>query len=109
MSRIFTLMWGLIAILFATFGTLAENLIQLVNIVGSIFYGSVLGIFISAFYLKHIHSHAVFIAACISQILVIVIYFADIISYLWLNVIGCLLVIILGYLFQFVFHKVSKG
>ncbi len=109
MSRIFTLMWGLIAILFATFGTLAENLIQLVNIVGSIFYGSVLGIFISAFYLRHIHSHAVFIAACISQILVIVIYFADIISYLWLNVIGCLLVIILGYMLQFVFHKAGKG
>ncbi len=106
-SRLFTLMWGIIAILFATFGTLAENLIQLVNIVGSIFYGSVLGIFITAFYLKHIHSHAVFIAALLAQSLVVFVFIMDWVSYLWLNVIGCISVMILGFLFQFLINKMK--
>ena len=61
MSKIFTVMWGLIAICFASFGTLFENLIQLVNIIGSIFYGTILGIFIVAFFLKKITSNSVFI------------------------------------------------
>ena len=99
-SKLFTLMWGIIAIIFATFGTLAENLIQLVNIVGSIFYGSVLGIFLVAFYIKSIKSNAVFWAACIAQVSVIVIFQMDLVSYLWLNVIGCLLVIILALMLQ---------
>ncbi|HMQ06221.1 MAG TPA: sodium:solute symporter [Saprospiraceae bacterium] len=107
-SRMFTLMWGIIAILFATFGTLAENLIQLVNIVGSIFYGSVLGIFITAFYLKHIHSHAVFIAALLAQSLVILVFIIDWVSYLWLNVIGCISVMILGFVFQTLIKKLGK-
>jgi SSS family solute:Na+ symporter len=99
-SKGFTLMWGIIAIIFATFGTLAENLIQLVNIVGSIFYGSVLGIFLVAFYLKSIRSNAVFWAACIAQVAVIVVFQMDLVSYLWLNVIGCMLVIFLALLLQ---------
>jgi Na+/proline symporter len=99
-SKLFTLMWGIIAIIFATFGTLAENLIQLVNIVGSIFYGSVLGIFLLAFYVKFVHSKAVFWAAVIGQISVIVIFQMNLVSYLWLNVIGCLLVVALAVLLQ---------
>ncbi len=103
-SKLLTLMWGIIAIIFATFGTLAENLIQLVNIVGSIFYGTLLGIFLVAFYLKKIKSNPVFLAAIISQISVIIIYFLDIVSYLWLNVIGCGFVIILA----IIFHQFEK-
>ncbi len=104
-SKLFTLMWGIIAITFATFGTLAENLIQLVNIVGSIFYGSVLGIFLVAFYLKSIKSTAVFWAACIAQVSVIIIFQLDLVSYLWLNVIGCMLVIFIAYFLQMFLPK----
>ena len=74
MSKIFTVMWGLIAICFASFGTLFENLIQLVNIIGSIFYGTILGIFIVAFFFKRITSNSVFYAACCSQLLILLIY-----------------------------------
>ena len=66
-SKGFTLLWGLIAILFALFGSLFENLIQFVNIVGSLFYGTVLGIFVAAFYIKRISSFGVFIAAIIAE------------------------------------------
>jgi Na+/proline symporter len=97
-SKLLTLMWGIIAIIFAIFGTLAENLIQLVNIVGSIFYGTLLGIFVVAFYFKRIRGNAVFFAAIVSQISVIIIFLMDIISYLWLNVIGCFITVILAFL-----------
>ena len=96
----FTLMWGLIAILFASIGTLFENLIQFVNIVGSIFYGTVLGIFLVAFYFKSIGGRAVFTAAVMSQITVIVVFQFTDIGYLWFNVIGCFGVIILSFLLQ---------
>lgn len=108
-SKGFTLMWGIIAIIFATFGTLAENLIQLVNIVGSIFYGSVLGIFLVAFYLKSIKSNAVFWAACIAQMAVIIIFRLDLVSYLWLNVIGCMLVIFLAFFLQMFLPSKEKN
>ncbi|NNF34066.1 MAG: sodium:solute symporter [Saprospiraceae bacterium] len=107
-SKGFTLMWGIIAIIFATFGTLAENLIQLVNIVGSIFYGSVLGIFLVAFYIKSIKSNAVFWAACIAQLAVIIIFRLDLVSYLWLNVIGCMLVIFLALILQQIIPSKDK-
>ena len=92
-SKLLTLMWGIVAIIFAIFGTLAENLIQLVNIVGSIFYGTILGIFVVAFYFKKIKGNAVFIAALISQTIVIIVFLNDIVSYLWLNVIGCFITV----------------
>ncbi len=100
MSKVFTLLWGVIAILFATFGTLAENLIQLVNIIGSIFYGTILGVFLLAFYIKKVKSNATFIAALISQALIILIFWLDVVSYLWLNVIGCLLVMAIAFILQ---------
>lgn len=99
-SKWFTVMWGVIAILFASFGTLFENLIQFVNIVGSVFYGTILGIFLIAFYLKSVGGKAVFWAAVVSEILVISIFFMNILSYLWLNVLGVLITILLGLLFQ---------
>src|SRR4051812_38406716 len=88
-SRYFTVLWGLVAIGFALSARLAENLIQAVNIIGSIFYGVVLAMFLVAFFLKRIHGTAVFWGAIAAQLLVIVLYFRLPISYLWYNVIGC--------------------
>lgn len=99
-TRLFTVFWGVVAILFACIGTLFENLIQLVNIIGSIFYGTVLGIFLIAFYIKYIKGHAVFAAAILSQTLVVIVYFTQWISYLYLNVLGAVLTILFAMLFQ---------
>ncbi|NND31930.1 MAG: sodium:solute symporter, partial [Saprospiraceae bacterium] len=99
-SKLFTLMWGLFAIAFACFGTLFENLIQFVNIVGSLFYGTILGIFLVAFYIKSIKAEAVFIAAILAEALVVVTYVTSDIGYLWLNPLGCLAVIIFGAILQ---------
>ena len=99
-SKVFTLVWGIIAILFASVASLFENLIQLVNIIGSIFYGNVLGIFLLAFFFKRIHGKAVFYAAIVTQILVIIVFYADLMSYLWLNVLGCGLVVLISQVLQ---------
>jgi Na+/proline symporter len=88
-SKCFTAFWGLVAIAFALFANLAENLIQAVNILGSVFYGVVLGIFLVAFFLKRIGGTAVFWAALAAQALVFALYATLQISYLWYNVIGC--------------------
>ncbi len=100
-SRFFTLAWGIVAISFASVGTLFENLIQLVNIVGSIFYGTVLGIFLVGFYIKFIKAQAIFWGAVISQSLIFYIYYLEIVSFLWLNIIGALLTIMLSSILQF--------
>ncbi len=99
-SKFFTLVWGIIAILIACFANLFDNLIQLVNIIGSIFYGNVLGIFLIAFFFKFIKGNAVFVAAIITQVIVLFVYSSDIMSYLWLNAFGCVLVILLSFLFE---------
>ncbi|WP_313807783.1 sodium:solute symporter [Flavobacterium sp.] len=99
-TKLFTLMWGIIAILFACVGTLFENLIQLVNIIGSIFYGTVLGIFLVAFYVKFVKAKAVFWSAVITQLSIFYIYYLDVVSFLWLNFIGAIMTIILGILLQ---------
>jgi len=88
-SRCFTILWGLVAIGFALFANLAENLIQAVNILGSIFYGVMLGLFLIAFFLRRIGGTAAFWAALAAQLLVFVLYFSLTISYLWYNFIGC--------------------
>ncbi len=95
-SKFFTVMWGIIAIVFASFGTLFENLIQLVNIIGSIFYGTILGIFLVAFFFKKITSNSVFWSACLSQIIIFIIFFTTDISYLWLNFIGAFITVVLS-------------
>ncbi len=102
-GKVFTLIWGIIAIAFANICNLAENLIQFVNIIGSIFYGTVLGLFLVGFFMKSIRSNPVFYSGCISQILVIIVFMLDKynyidVSYLWLNAGGCLSVIILSWL-----------
>ena len=104
-SKFFTLVWGIIAILFASFGSLVENLIQLVNIIGSIFYGTILGVFVVAIFLKSIKGQAIFYAALVSEAMIIYLFYIDLFSYLWLNVIGTALTIFLGYLLQFILPK----
>lgn len=96
----FTLLWGILAIVIANVASLFDNLIQLVNIIGSIFYGNVLGIFLLAFFFKFVKGNAVFVAAIITQIIVIVGYNLDWMSYLWLNAFGCVLVILLSIIAQ---------
>lgn len=113
-TRFFTLVWGLIAITFACVGTLFENLIQLVNIVGSIFYGTVLGVFLVGFYVKYVKANAIFYSAVISQTAIFFIYYYTIhiypngqekLGYLWLNFIGASLTILLSILIQSIFKK----
>lgn len=99
-SKWFTLGWGIFAIATAMFASKLGSLIEAVNVLGSLFYGTILGIFLVAFYMKKIGGKAVFYAAIITEVLVIAIYIADIISFLWLNVIGCLLVLIIARIIQ---------
>jgi SSS family solute:Na+ symporter len=106
LSKLYTLAWGVFSIAVAEFAsTLGNSLIETVNILGSLFYGVILGIFLVAFWLKEIKANAVFYSSVISEICIIIIYKADVISFLWLNVIGALLVIIFGYIFQMFLKK----
>jgi SSS family solute:Na+ symporter len=115
-SRLFTLMWGVLAMIFATYASLFENLIQAVNVLGSLFYGTILGIFLVAFYVKRVNGHAVFIAAIISELMVLGIYYLNAndiswtpsflkMGYLWFNLVGCGLVIFIGLFVQGVMKK----
>jgi Na+/proline symporter len=108
-SKLFTAFWGFGAILFATYASLFENLIQAVNLLGSLFYGTILGIFVVGFFIKWIKGKAVFIAAIGSQALILVVHFFNgkglygmfwDIGFLWYNAIGCLAVVIFGLVFQ---------
>ena len=104
-SQGFTLLWGGLAILFAAFGSLVENLIQLVNIIGSVFYGTILGVFLVAFFVKQVKGKAVFWAAIVSEALIIFIFTQDWVSFLWLNVIGAVLTVGISLLLQQFFMK----
>ena len=99
-TKFFTFLWGMIAIGIACVAYLADNLIQLVNIIGSIFYGNVLGIFLIAFFFKFIKSNAIFYAAIITQIIIIYGWYNDWMPFLWLNVFGCIVVITISSLLQ---------
>jgi solute:Na+ symporter, SSS family len=88
-ARRFTALWGVFAVAFALFAGFAENLIEAINILGSIFYGVLLGLFVVAFFLRRVGGSAVFFAAVAAQALVIVMYFSLNIGYLWYNLIGC--------------------
>ncbi len=108
-SRAATILWGILAVAFASFASLLDNLIQAVNILGSIFYGTVLGIFLVAFGLKRISGSGVFWPAVISQLAVIALFFASDIGFLWYNVIGCVGVIALSLGAQVVGHKRQRA
>ena len=104
-SKGFTLVWGLIAVLFASVGNLFENLIQLVNIIGSVFYGTILGIFLVAIFIKKVKGKAIFWAALFSEAIIIVIFSKDIVGFLWLNLFGTILTISVGLILQNFFNK----
>ena len=106
-SKWFTLAWGMIAISVACIANLFDNLIQLVNIIGSIFYGNVLGIFLLAFFIKFVKGNAVFVAALITQALIIGVFLLDWLPYLWLNLVGCALVMGIAIIIQF-FISIKK-
>ncbi len=99
-SKWFTLLWGILAISVACVANLFDNLIQLVNIIGSIFYGNVLGVFLLAFFIKFVQGRAVFWAAIITQIIIVYIWYIDLMPYLWLNLVGCVLVMIIAMILQ---------
>jgi solute:Na+ symporter, SSS family len=108
-SRFFTILWALIAMAFAMLANMAENLIQFVNIVGSLFYGTILGIFLVAFYMKAIRGTSVFIAAVIGELAVLACYFFyyDEIAFLYYNIIGCVAVLVVS-LIAHMFDKTNE-
>lgn len=97
-GRLHTLFWGIFSIAVAMFATQMGSLIEAVNVLGSLFYGAILGIFLVAFYIKRVQGRAVFYAAVLTEILVVIIYVMDVVSFLWLNVIGAGLVVIISLL-----------
>jgi Na+/proline symporter len=107
-SKLFTLSWGILAILFASYLSLFENLIQAVNLIGSLFYPTVLGIFVVGFFFKNIGSNAVFISAITTQVVIIAVHYLNSIGsagiltmgYLWYNAFGCMLVVVISLLIQ---------
>jgi SSS family solute:Na+ symporter len=99
-SRWATVAWGVFCVIVALYASKLGNLIEAVNILGSLFYGTILGIFLVAFYMKKISGTAVFYAAVITEIFIGYAWITNLMAFLWLNVIGCLLVMILAYLIQ---------
>jgi SSS family solute:Na+ symporter len=101
-SKWFTALWAMFAMLYASLVNQAENLIQFVNIVGSLFYGTILGIFISAFYLKYIKSNAVFVGGIIGELVILYLYFfrREDVAFLLYNIIGCVVVVVVASIFQ---------
>jgi solute:Na+ symporter, SSS family len=104
-ARRFTALWGIFAVAFALFAGFAENLIEAINILGSIFYGVLLGLFLVAFFLRHVGGSAVFFAAIAAQTLVIVMYFSLNIGYLWYNLIGCAACVALSHVLQAILSR----
>ncbi|SEF64809.1 sodium:solute symporter [Algoriphagus boritolerans] len=116
-SKAFTAFWGLGAILFATYASLFENLIQAVNLLGSLFYGTILGIFIVGFFMKWVKGRAVFIAALLSQALILFIHFRNgtgilgfvwDIGFLWYNAVGCIAVMLFAAILQPLVRQKAK-
>jgi SSS family transporter len=97
-SRLATIFWGVVCVLMALYASKVGNLLEYVNKLGSYIYGTILGIFVVAFYLKKVNGNAVFIAAIITEILIIILGNFEFVAYLWLNAIGCILVIIIALL-----------
>ena len=99
-AKLLTAAWGVVAISFALFANLVENLIEAVNILGSIFYGSILGLFLVAFFVRFVRGSAVFVAALMSQALVLILFYSTKIGYLWYNLIGCVAVLLFAMILQ---------
>jgi len=108
-SRAATVFWGLVCIVMALYASKLGNLLEAVNQLGSYIYGTILGVFVTAFYLKNVRGTAVFIAAVLSEIIICVCGYYEVVAYLWLNAIGCLLVIALALLINLFFEDEKKA
>jgi Na+/proline symporter len=105
-SQVYTFIWGVFCIVVAQFSyNLGNSLIEAVNILGSWFYGTILGIFLVAIFMKRVNGHAVFIAAILAELIVISVYYLNLFSFLWLNAIGAIGVMLFSALLQFVFKS----
>lgn len=107
-SRLMTLFWGLFSIAIALYASKLGNLLEAVNILGSLFYGTILGIFVVAFYMKRIQGTATFIGAIIAEILVIIFWLLDLMAFLWLNLVGCVLVVLFALLISFILGQIKN-
>ncbi len=110
-SKVLTVTWGVIAIIFAQLATRMGTLIEAVNILGSLFYGTILGVFLLALFFKFVSSRATFLAALTGELVVVLIYFEMFgfqVAYLWLNLIGCLAVVIFGSVLSTVFPRTAQ-
>jgi SSS family solute:Na+ symporter len=107
-SKLSTILWGFYAIVFALFASQLGSLVEAVNILGSLVYGTILGIFLVAFYFKKIGGNASFYAALVAELVVLYCYLFTSIPFLWYNVIGCLLVIILAFILNAFLPKVAE-
>jgi len=105
-SKWATAFWGLMAVLFAFLATKLDSLIEAVNLLGSLFYGTILGVFVVAFVGKNLLPKAVLFAAILSEVLVIVLFKYDAVAFLWLNMIGCFFVVILAFAFHFLLKNI---
>lgn len=99
-SRAFTFVWGIFCVAIALYASKLGNLLEAVNILGSLFYGTILGIFIVAFYVKRAGGRAVLTAAILTEILVVSLWWFDVMAFLWLNLVGCLGVVMFALIFQ---------
>ena len=104
-SRITTVIWGLFCIMMALYASKLGNLIEAVNILGSLFYGTILGIFIVAFYFKKIGGSATFKAAIITEVIVFTFWMTDLMAFLWLNVAGCLILVFIAWILEMTTKK----
>ncbi len=107
-SKLATIFWGLFAVSFAIFANRLGSLIEAVNILGSIFYGTILGLFLIAFYFKKIKGNAAFYSAIVAELFIISCFFLTNIPYLWYNVIGCILLIVLAHIMNPFFERKSQ-
>jgi SSS family solute:Na+ symporter len=96
MAKVFTAAWGLLAVVFAASASLLDNLIQAVNILGSLFYGTILGVFLVAFFTRRVGGTAIFVAALVSEAIVFAVWMGTSVGFLWFNVIGCAAVLVLA-------------
>jgi SSS family solute:Na+ symporter len=106
-SRWTTLGWGLFCIVVALYAGKLGNLIEVVNILGSLFYGTILGVFVVAFYVKKVQGNAVFYAALVAEAIVVMCWYKDVAAFLWLNVIGCVCVVLFSAILQLLLPRKS--
>ncbi|HEY8895943.1 MAG TPA: sodium:solute symporter [Niastella sp.] len=108
-SQAYVLIWGIFSVIVALFSyNLGNSLVEAVNILGSWFYGTILGIFLVALYLKRVGGHAVFTGAIIAEIIVIGVYYLDFLSFLWLNLIGAVAVVVFSFIVQVIFCRTKR-